>query len=147
MRIFCFQLLVHIVSKDDPAVHWARCLLDASRHTARVSGWLLGGLRPGARVGVKVKVGVLVFWHLYNCLTAIAAIREYEGNGLPHLLGQAVLEVLQEDIAKQFLDVALKQNHPVSVVPAIYASIECALELCHGFSVCGGGGEICSGRW
>lgn len=96
---------------------------------------------------LEVKVGVLVFWHLNNRLNAIAAVQEREGDGLPHLLGETVLEILHKHIAKQLLDVALEQNLTITVIPTMYASVQSVLKLSHGVSISGSDrGELFGGR-
>ena len=143
--VFSFQLLVHGISKDDPAIHWARRLLDAGGRVAQLYSRLLGRLYSGVCACLEVKVGIPVLWHLDDCLTAVTAVRKREGDRLPHLLGQTMLEILHEHIAKELLNVALEKNHSISMVPAMHASIKCALKPCHGVSVRSGGGKYLFG--
>lgn len=105
--VLCFQLLMHTVSKENPAVHGSRCFLDAGRRGARMCGRFLGCLRLGACGWLKVKSGFLILGYRNNSLTAVATVRKRKSNGLSHLLDQTVLEVLHEHVAEELLYVAL----------------------------------------
>lgn len=77
MGVLRFQFLVHSVSKDDPAIHWARRLPHSSGHVVGVSGSLLGCLwlsTSASRKRLEVKLGILACWHLNESSIAIAAI-------------------------------------------------------------------------
>lgn len=139
VRALCFQLLVHGIPKDDPAVHGTRCLLDTSFHLARPRRhWTGGGLLNGGHWLVP-KLCDLVLWHLNDRLTAVAVGRECEGERLSHLLRQALLEILQQQIAEQLLYVALEKHNTVAIAPAVHAGVQRALKLRHSVQVCGGG--------
>lgn len=79
-----------------------------------------------------MKLKVLFLWHVNDCLTALAAGRESERNGISDLLNQALLEILHEHVANALLDVALEKDHSVTSEPALDASMECGLKLDHG---------------
>jgi hypothetical protein len=87
---------------------------------------------------LQVKVVLLALWHLDNSLTAIAAVRKDEGDRLSDMLNESVLEVLQQHAAEELLDVSLEQDHSVTTVPALKASIERILKERHGVFVSGG---------
>lgn len=100
VRALCFQLLVHSIPKDDPAIHGTRCLLDTSLHLARSSRrWTGGKIMNGGIWLVDMLCG-LVLWHLNDGLTAVAVGGEREREWLSHLLRQALLEVLQQHVAE-----------------------------------------------
>ena len=89
VRVLSLQLLVHRVSEDDPAVHRARCFLCANSNRVDGSCSALGTVclgRLGLTLHLRQTLQHLGFRHLDECVMAIAAIQEGEGDRLSHLL-------------------------------------------------------------
>lgn len=136
------ELLVHVVSEDDPAVHRTRCLLHGSDRCHGLDSMNLGRLWLGTDDGLRfdVRLRTEMLWHMDKSILTILIMGISESDRAAAIMCQAGHDEVDEQHAKALLDVDGEQHGRFASEPALEAECEGVLEEIHrGPLSCGGG--------